>query len=120
MNVMLADSIDGGIFAILVLLLGGIASIIALIGLVPARQGNRPLAFLGVSPAASGVIVITGWLGYQFFFTGYKTDGDINIMDFIGSWVILAGLPFVASGTTLLVLWRRRKRQQQAAEQTSQ
>ena len=120
MNVMLADSIDGGIFAILVLLVGGIVSVIALIGLVPARQGNCPITFLVVSPAAIAVIVITGWLGYQFFLTGDKTDDDRNITDFIGTWVILAGLPFVASGITLLVLWRRRKRQREQAVEPNQ
>ena len=60
MNVMLADSIDGGIFAILVLLLGGGASVVALIGLVPAWQGNRPVTFLVVSPAIIAAIAITG------------------------------------------------------------
>ena len=117
MNMMLADSIDGGIFAILVLLLGGGASVIALIGLVPARQANRAVTLLMVSPAIIAAIAITGWLGYDFFLSGDKASGDRNIMDFIGAWVILTGLPFVASGTTLLVLWFRRKRRQQQASE---
>ena len=117
MNVMLADSIDGGIFAILVLLLGGGASVMALIGLIPAWRGNRSVTFLVVSPAIIAAIAITGWLGYDFFFSGDKASSDIDIMDFIGACVILAGLPFVASGATLLVLWYRRRRQRQVAEQ---
>jgi LPXTG-motif cell wall-anchored protein len=119
MNVMLADSIDGGIFAILVLLLGGGASVIALIGLVPARQGNRAVTFLVVSPAIIAVIAITGWLGYGCF-TEVRSDPEARFTDLLAPWVILAGLPVITSGTTLLVLWRRRKRQQQQAAEPSQ
>jgi hypothetical protein len=106
---MLADEIDGGILALLVLLACGGVSLLALIGLVPAMKGNRTLTLVMISPALLAVVTITIWLGYGVFTDGLK-DPDARLSDFFAPWLIFSGLPVITSGAALLVLWFRRRR----------
>lgn len=107
MHILLADSIDGGILAILFVLGGLVASVLALIALVPAFQGSWKQALVFCSPA-----LIYGLGMTVYFLYGYLTDGlhdpDAEPRDFILPWAFMAG-PALATGL-LAILVARRKR----------
>ncbi len=112
---MLADSIDGGILALLVLLVALATAGVAMFGLIPALQGKRLLTFVMVSPAIIAVVATVLWIGSGFF-TGGQHFPNGPLSDYFGPWLFYAGPPLVASCAVLVVLWfRRRKRQQPQA-----
>ncbi|HZV34374.1 MAG TPA: hypothetical protein VFB72_07325 [Verrucomicrobiae bacterium] len=119
MHVMLADSIDGGIFAILVLFCGFAASLLALIALVPAARGNKPATFVLVLPALLVGLAITYWLGAMYIKDGLHQTGS-EFRDMLMTWIVLSGAPFGTTLLSILVLWyKRRKLAQRVSEQPS-
>lgn len=113
MHAILADSIDGGILAILVFLGGLVTAVLALCALVPAWQGNRTQTFILAGPAFVVAVVITCCVAYWFVQQASNhpdPDSKVGFRDFVGMWIILAGPAFVASSLAGCVLWLRRVR----------
>jgi len=104
MNVMLADSIDGGILAFLIVCGGLAASLLALCALVPASFGNRTLTFILTAPAFACGLLITLYFAY-----GYVRDGlhnpDFELRDFTLPWAFMAGPSLATSFAAAFVLW---------------
>jgi len=114
MHIMLADSIDGGILAILVFGGGLVAAVVALAGLVPAWQGNRVVTLVMIAPAFVCGLVITIYCVH-----GYVTEGlhnpDYELRDFMLPWVFLAGPPLTTSLLAFCVLCYKRAKANRAA-----
>lgn len=111
MHVMLADSIDGGIFAILVLFCGFAASLLALAGLVPAWRGNKTGTIVLVLPALVAGLVITCWFGGGYIKDGLHDPESDFAHDFLMPWIVLSGAPFGTALLGIFVLWCRRRKQ---------
>lgn len=109
MNVMLADSIDGSILALLMLLITLAAAGVAMFGLVPALYRKPLLTFVMVSPAIITAIAAVIWIGAGFF-TGGQRFPNGPLTDYFGPWAFFAGLPLASSCVVLLVLWFRTRR----------
>lgn len=110
MHVILGDSIDGGIFALLIMCGGGAASLLALAAIFPARQGNKPVTLCMIAPAIVMGLVVTVWLGYGFFTDGlHNRDPEYvpDLMDFFAPWIILAGPALATSLISACVLWSK-------------
>ena len=104
MHIVLADSIDGGILAILTLGGGLVASLLALGGLVPAAKGNKLLTFFMIVPALIAVASITVMSVYSYF-TSDRHDPDFSLgEDFILPWLFLAAAPLLTSSLAAFVL----------------
>ena len=104
---MLADSIDGGILAFLFVCGGLATSLVALVALVPASQGNRRLTLILIAPAS-----ICGLLFTVYFACGYVKDGlhdpSYELSDFILPWAFMAGPALVTSLIAIFVVWLKR------------
>lgn len=109
MHVMLAESIDGGIFALLVILGELAAILLALVALIPAAHGHRLLVLLLIAPAILMVIFATCWLG-QSFFSGDPEERHELASDALGMWFLFAFPPLLASVTSFSIAAYRRKR----------
>ncbi|HXC36403.1 MAG TPA: hypothetical protein VNV43_11045 [Candidatus Acidoferrales bacterium] len=113
MHTMLADSIDGGILAILIFLGGLVTAVLALCALVPAWQGNRASTFTLAGPAFVFALLATCCLAYWWVKEGANDsapdpDSKLGLRDFIAVWVIMAGPALVTSSLAICVLWLRR------------
>src|SRR5438552_7113897 len=112
MNVIIAENLNGWLFAAMIFFGGIIASLLALGALFPASCGKRSLTFTLAGPAFIAGILITLWFGY-----GYITDGlhdpDYSPRDFLMPWLFLAGPPLATSLLALLVFWSRNKAHQE-------
>ena len=107
-HVILADSIDGGILMILLIGCGLAVSVLALIALIPAWQGNRSGTLVLAGPAFLAGIAATIYCLWCFFDLK-PADRDESGM-FLAVWVILAGPPFATSLLAGICLWFRRAR----------
>lgn len=105
----LADSIDGGILALLFLGAGLVASVLALGGLFPASKGNKLLTFCLITPALIVGVSVTIWLGVGYVKENLH-DPDFEFgHDLLMPWIFLAGPAFAASLLGMLVLWVKRR-----------
>jgi hypothetical protein len=108
MHVIFADSIDGGIEAILIVFGGLAISALALCALVPAWLGNLVLTFTLAVPA-----LICGLAVTLYFAWGYLKDGlndpSYELRDFMLPWVFMAGPALTTSSLALFVLWLKRR-----------
>lgn len=107
-HVILADSIDGGILMILLIGCGLAVSVLALIALIPAWQGNRSGTLVLAGPAFLAGIAATIYCLWGFFFDGPKEQNDLGLGVFLAVWLILAGPPFATSLLAGICLWFRR------------
>jgi hypothetical protein len=109
MRVILADSIDGGIFALLVLLAGLAASLLAILALFPAAHGKKAATLLMAAPAFSAGVVVTIWLASMYLKEG--DSGDLEFWsDCLAPWLLFAGPSFGTSLLAGLILWSRRRK----------
>jgi len=106
MQPILAESLDGWLFAGMVFFGGLIASALALCALAPARQGNRPLTITLAAPAFVVAMLATLLLAYGVITDGLR-DPDYSISDFAIPWLMLAGPPLATSVLAIAVLWFR-------------
>jgi hypothetical protein len=108
MHVILADSIDGGIEALLFVLGGLAVSALALCALVPAWLGQRALTFTLAVPAFICGLAVT-----VYFVWGYLKDGlndpNSDLRDFIFPWIVMAGPALATSSLAVFVLWFKRR-----------
>lgn len=107
MCVMLADSIDGGILVLLMIIGGVVTCVPALCALVPASKGNRKLTFLLVAPALVYGALITLNCA-QGFFNYDRDDPGFLLNAVIVPWLLMAGPP-LAMGLLALFVLRRKK-----------
>jgi hypothetical protein len=114
MHPILAESLDGWLFAAALMFGGLAASLLALGALFPAWRGDRWRTIAFIAPALIVTLLVTLFAAY-----GYITDGvgdpDSSIADFIAPWVFLAGPSFVTSLSAALVLWIRSKKRMKDA-----
>lgn len=106
MNVMLADSIDGGILAMLLVCGNLVTAVLALCALVPASHGNRTMTFTLAAPAFVCGLLITLYLIYGYVRDGLH-DPDCDLSDFMIPWAVMAGPALVTSLFAAFVLWRK-------------
>jgi hypothetical protein len=104
MHPVLAESLNGWLFAALVFFGGLAASILALGALVPARRRNRRLTIALSAPAFIVGLLVTLGTGYGFITDGMR-DPDYSIRDFAMPWLVMAGPAFGTSLLAMLVLW---------------
>ena len=109
MSPILAENIDGWLFAAAAFFGGLIAAVLALCALAPAWKRNRRLTFALASPGFAVVLLMTLWMGYGFITDGLH-DPDYSISDFAGPWVIMAGPSLVTSLLAMVVLALRVRR----------
>jgi hypothetical protein len=108
-HVILADSIDGGVLMILLVVVGLAASVMALIALIPAWQGSRSGTLLLAAPAFIAGVAATICFVWWYLHEGIR-DHDNSLQDYLVVWVILAGPPFATSLLAVICLWFRRAR----------
>lgn len=113
MNIILADSIDGGIFIFLLLIVGGITSLIALIGLGAAWKGERVSTILMIFPA------VVCWLAITIYFICLCAryglhDPHFDVKDQIFMWMFVSAAPLATSAITFCVLGYRRAKANRA------
>ena len=109
MRVILADSIDGGILAILVLLAGLAAVLLALFALFPAAHGKKVATLLMAAPAFLAGVTATILQGCAYVQSEDRSDFEFW-SDGLMPWVLFAGPSFAASLLAVLVLWSRRRK----------
>ena len=109
MHPILAENIDGWLYAAAAFFAALAASALALGALVPAWRGNRPLTVGLVLPALVVALLATLWIGYGFVSDGLR-DPDYSISDFLIPWVTMAGPALATSLLSLGVLLVRRRR----------
>jgi len=110
---MLAESIDGGIFALLVILGEIAATVLALVALIPAARGNRALVVVLIAPAILMVICATCWLA-QLYFAADPQERQEMGSDALQMWLLFALPPLLAGLTSFLTVCYRKKHQQSA------
>jgi hypothetical protein len=103
MHPILAENINGWLFAAAVFFGGLITSALALCALVPARQRNRRLTFALAAPALVFALLITLWTGYEFITEGLQ-DPDYSMRDFAIPWLVMAG-PSVVTGLLAIAVF---------------
>lgn len=103
MHLILAENLNGWIFAAGILLGGLIATVLALCALAPAWQRNRRLTVILIAPALVIGMLITIWLGYGFITDGLH-DPDSSVSDFVLLWLLMAGPPLATSLLAIVVL----------------
>jgi hypothetical protein len=103
MHPILAENLNGWLFAAAVFFGGLIASVLALCALVPAWRGNRRSAFVLASPALVIGVLMTLWGGYWFITDGMR-DPDYSLSDFVLPWLVMAGAPLATSLLAIVVL----------------
>jgi hypothetical protein len=113
MNIILADSIDGGIFIFLLLIVGGITSLIALIGLAAAWKGDRAATILMIFPA------VVCWLAITIYFICLCAkyglhDPHFDVRDQFFIWMMVSGAPLATSAITFCVFGFRRAKAKRA------
>ena len=106
MHFILAENINGWLFAAAVFFGGLLASILALAALVPAARRNRAATFGLAAPALLVGLLVTIWAGYEFVTDGMH-DPDYSIRDFLAPWFMLAGPPLACGLLAVAVLWIR-------------
>jgi hypothetical protein len=115
MHIILADSIDGGVLLFLFLIVGGITSLIALIGLSAAWKGARASTMRMILPAIVCWVVIT--IHFVSVYVKYGLhDPKYNVKDLMFMWVFVSGAPFAASAITFCVLGLRHAKANRAKE----
>lgn len=110
MHVILAENLDGWLFAAM-LLFGGLgAAALGLVGIAPALLGKRKLALALIIPALVMGIWTIGWLmrGYSLQTTHQNDD---VMEDYIKPGLIMAGPPLVAVIAVLGILLAKMLRQ---------
>jgi hypothetical protein len=109
MRVILADSIDGGILLILVMLAGLAVSLLAILALFPAAYGKKAATLLMAAPAFFAGVAVTIWLGLT-----YVQSDDHSSSEFwnacLAPWLLFAGPSFGTSLLAGLILWSRRRK----------
>ena len=105
----LAESLDGWLYAAAAFFGGLIASALALCALIPAWQRNGRLAFALAAPAMVVVVLVTVWVGYGFITYGLR-DPDSSPVDFAILWLLFAGPPLAASLLASVVYWFRTRK----------
>lgn len=103
---LLAENIDGWLYAAAAFFGGLLASLLALCALVPAWQRNRRLTFALAAPAFLVVVLDTLWIGYGFVTDGLH-DPDFSISDFLIPWTMMAGPALLTGLLAIAVLWVR-------------
>jgi hypothetical protein len=107
MSPILADDIEGGIFALSILAAGGVSSILALTALIPANRGKRPAAIALSTPAILTAVGVTVWIVWQCIkgpAQGEDRGSALNMMFF---WFLFAGPSFLTGTIAILVLWAK-------------
>ena len=109
MNVMFAENIDGWLLAAAFLFGGLGASVIALVGIIPAWRGNIPITVFTIAPAIFMFGLATFWLG-QGFLQDPKHDREEFLLNTLQPWLVMA-LPslLTSAGTAAVLCLRRRK-----------
>ena len=105
--VMLADSIDGGIQAMLIICGSLATAVLALCALGPASRGNRKLAFILAAPALVFGLLTTFYLLYGYVRDGLH-DPDSDLSDFMAPWACMAGPALLTGFAATLVLWLKK------------
>jgi hypothetical protein len=108
MHPILAEALDGWLFAAAAFFGGLAASLLALVALLPAWRGNRRRTVFLTTPAFVIGLLATVWIGSGFLTDGLK-DPDFSMSDFMSPWLAMAGPSLTAGFLALLVLWFRRK-----------
>jgi len=110
MHPILADDIDGGIFAILVLGAGLVTSVVALIGLAPAMRGDKAGTLCLITPAFLCGVAIVIWLTWQYIADWRENShARFNRNDLL-VYIVLAGPALATSLLGALVLWVKRRK----------
>jgi len=109
MHVILADSIDGGILAILIFGGGLAAALLALAGLFPAWHGSKLAALCLIAPAFIAGVAVTCWLAYCSKDVGHDPDFEF-VHDILMPWIFLAGPALFTSLLAALVLLLRSRK----------
>jgi hypothetical protein len=102
----LAESLDGWLFAAGVFFGGLVTAVLALCAIGPAVRRNRRLTLALTSPAIVFGVLATIWIGYGFVTDGLR-DPDYSMSDFAIPWSVMAGPPLAASFLAIAVLWVR-------------
>ena len=102
----LAENIDGGLFAAAAFLGALLTAVLALAALIPASRRDRRGTLLLAAPALLAVLLVTGGVAYGFVTDGLH-DPDSSPSDFVAPWLIFAGPPLAAAALALAVLWVR-------------
>jgi hypothetical protein len=103
MHLILAENLNGWLFAAAVFFGGLIASVQALCALVPAWQGNRRSTLVLVTPALVIGVLVTLGAGYGFITDGLHDPG-YSLSDFAAPWLMMAGAPVATSLLAIVVL----------------
>jgi hypothetical protein len=109
MHPILAENLNGWLFAAALFFGGLLASILALVALVPAAQRDRARTLALAAPALVVGLLVTLWVGYGFITEGMH-DPSYSIRDFLTPWLMLAGPPLASGLLAVAVLWVRTKR----------
>jgi ammonia channel protein AmtB len=105
---LLAESLNGWLFAAAAFFVALIASLMALCAIGPARRRNRRMTLALAAPALVIGVVFTIAVGYGFITDGMR-DPDYSISDFAVPWLMMAGPPLGSSLLAILILWVRMK-----------
>ena len=109
---MLAEDIGGWLFALLVMAGGLVASVVALIALVPAFRGHWQLAIALSVPAVAVGLLVAAWMVYSFFSSGSMRDPEADVVhDFFMPWAVMGGPALVTGMLGMTVAMVKRKRE---------
>ncbi len=103
MQIILAESLNGWIFAHFLTLGGLFASLLALGAIIPAWKRHRLRAVTLAAPAFIVVVLVTLWAAYEYFTVGLG-DPDVSLSDYSEPWLFLAGPSFATGVLAMLVL----------------
>jgi hypothetical protein len=110
---MLADSIDGGIFTLLVILGEMVTIFLALFALIPAAYGNRPLVVVLIAPTILMAIFTTCWLAQGYFLSDPQERQKMGSTP-VQMWFLFAFPPLLTSLTSFSIACYKRKHRQPA------
>ena len=103
MFLILADNIDGGLYAAAALFGELVATALALCAVVPARQRKGWQTLAMTAPAMIVTLLVTIYIGYGYVTFG--RDPDFSLSDFAGLWLIGAGPPLATSLLAIVAFW---------------
>jgi hypothetical protein len=108
MHFLLAESIDGGLYAAAALLFGLVATVLALCAIAPAWQRKGRLTLAMTLPAMIFALIVTIYIGYGYITE--RNNPDFTFGDFAGLWLIGAGPPLTTSLLAIVVFLLRGKK----------
>jgi hypothetical protein len=106
MHPILAENLNGWLFAAALFFGGLLASILALCALIPAARRNRARTLALAAPALIVGLLVTLWTGYGFITDGMR-DPSYSLRDFFTPWIMFAGPPLACGLLAVAVLWIR-------------